>query len=50
MTIEEAVAGAARCLKAGVAERILALTLMDEGFKPEKVKIIIRWAKAKNEG
>ena len=45
MTIEEAVATVRDCLRAGVAERLITLCLVEDGFKPEKVRIILRWAK-----
>ena len=45
MTIEEAIDIVGDCLRSGVSERLIIITLMDEGFKPEKVKIILRWAK-----
>lgn len=45
MTIEEAIDSAAKALNVGASEKIIALLLMEEGFSPEKVKIILRWAK-----
>jgi hypothetical protein len=45
MSIEEAIEAVSGALRAGASEKIVALTLIDDGFKPEKAQIIIRWAK-----
>jgi hypothetical protein len=48
MTIEEAIRSVSGALKAGANEKLISLILIDDGFKPEKAQIIIRWAKQYN--
>jgi len=45
MTIEEAIESVADCVRVGVHERLIVLTLVSEGFSQEKASIILRWAK-----
>lgn len=43
-TIEEAIKATARAIHFGVSEAACKFDLVQDGFKPERAAIIVRWA------
>jgi hypothetical protein len=47
-TVEESIKAVSRALRFGVSEIACKFDLVEDGFKPEKAAVIVRWALQSN--